>query len=736
MKEMIRDATSRRLFPAVLTGLLIGTTSVFYHISLATLIFSGSLSEFLASGIGLVLFGGAVLGLTAALLSSLPGIIASVQDSPAAIFALVAAAIAVRVSGAGSAQQVYLTVVATLSLASLITGVVFFAMGRLGLSSFIRFVPYPVVGGFLAGTGWLLAAGALRVMTGLPLALSDLPTLIGPALLPHWLPGVAFAFLMLFLSRRYKHPLLMPILLATGLALFYAVLALTGTSMAEASAEGYLLGPFPNRVLWMPLSPALLPSVDWSAVIAQAGKLVSILVLSTIGLLLNASALELAVQKDIDLDRELSVAGIGNVLGALGGSPVGFQTIGTSALSQRMGGGSRLTTLVTALLLGGALIFGASILSFFPKVLLGGLLLSLGLSFLYDWVVASARSLPASDYVLVLLILAIIATVGFLEGVAAGTVIAVLIFVINYSRVEFVKDELTGLTYRSRMERPVEHRRLLEEKGPHILVLRLQGFLFFGTAQSLLNRIRVRLGDADQPAVRFLLLDFHRVSALDSSAVIGFTRLHQLAQAGEIKLVLAELTPTMRERLERGGLIETEGSLLRMFPSLDHAMEWCEGKMLAEDQRSIIRRAASLESRLQEVFQQPGQIERFRSYLEKLDLPAGAQLIHQGDSPDAMYFVDSGRVSAQLELEPGRAIRLSSMGAGTVVGEVGLYLHQERTASVITDMPSVVFRLPATALTQMRERDPDLAAALHEWMVRLLAHRLTDNNRTLEALLS
>jgi len=71
-----------------------------------------------------------------------------------------------------------------------------------------------------------------------------------------------------------------------------------------------------------------------------------------------------------------------------------------------------------------------------------------------------------------------------------------------------------------------------------------------------------------------------------------------------------------------------------------------------------------------------------------------------------------------------------------VVGEVGLYLHQDRTASVITDMPSVVFRLTAKALTQMRERDPDLAAALHEWMVRLLAHRLTDNNRTLEALLS
>jgi len=101
-----------------------------------------------------------------------------------------------------------------------------------------------------------------------------------------------------------------------------------------------------------------------------------------------------------------------------------------------------------------------------------------------------------------------------------------------------------------------------------------------------------------------------------------------------------------------------------------------------------------------------------------------------------MYFVDSGRVSAQLESEPGKLLRLRSMGGGTVVGEVGMYLKQARNASVFTDVPSVVYRLTETSLAEMELKDPDLAANLHHWMVRMLAQRLTDNNLTLEALLS
>ena len=80
-------------------------------------------------------------------------------------------------------------------------------------------------------------------------------------------------------------------------------------------------------------------------------------------------------------------------------------------------------------------------------------------------------------------------------------------------------------------------------------------------------------------------------------------------------------------------------------------------------------------------------------------------------------------------------MRLRSIRGGATVGEMGLYLGNARTASVIASRPSSVYRLSADSLKKMQEQDPEAAALLHEWIARLLAERLTDNNRTIEALM-
>jgi SulP family sulfate permease len=100
-----------------------------------------------------------------------------------------------------------------------------------------------------------------------------------------------------------------------------------------------------------------------------------------------------------------------------------------------------------------------------------------------------------------------------------------------------------------------------------------------------------------------------------------------------------------------------------------------------------------------------------------------------------MYFIEAGLVSAQLELPDGNIIRLSSMRGGTTVGEMGMYLGNTRTASVTADRASIVYRLSKDALKEMEKKDPEVAALLHQWIARLLAERLADNNRTIEALL-
>ena len=161
----------------------------------------------------------------------------------------------------------------------------------------------------------------------------------------------------------------------------------------------------------------------------------------------------------------------------------------------------------------------------------------------------------------VVLIVVVISTVGFLEGVGVGIVATVILFIVNYSRIDVVKNALTGVTYRSKVERPHQHYQALSQAGERIYVLNLQGFIFFGTANALLDRIAARVNDTERPDLRFIVLDFRRVTGLDSSAVLSFTRVKQLAQTNNIVLIFTDLTPEVKRQLVKGGLDEEAGIL-------------------------------------------------------------------------------------------------------------------------------------------------------------------------------
>jgi len=735
INDLKKEFQPNILLPSLTAGLIAAIVTISMEISLAALIFSGDLSQFLAGGIGLMLFGAFVMGIVVALITSLPGTISVPQDTPAAILGLVGAAIAVSMKGA-EPNAIYATVLAAISLTSILSAVFFILLGWFKASGFVRYVPYPVVGGFLAGTGWLLSLGAFGVMTNVNLTFSTLPQIFTPNNLFNWIPGVVFAVTLLLVLRRSNHFLITPGALIIATALFYGYLLIAGISIPEASSRGWLLGPFPSGGLYQPLTPAAFSLVNWGAILQNFDKIATILVLSIISLLLNASALEVVVKQDIDLNRELKAAGWANLIGGLGGSSVGYQTLGMSSLAHRLGAKSRIANIISALICGAALFFGASLISFFPKPVLGGMLLYLGLSFLSDWLVDARKSLPLLDYLLVWVILFIIATVGFLEGIIAGTFIAAILFVISYSRLNVIKNTLDGSIYHSKVDRPKLHRDILHQKGSEIFILSLQGFIFFGTIQNVLERIRARIADTSHGRVGFIILDFHRVTHLDSSAVFGITRLKQVTEANDILMVWTSVTPAIVRKLELGGLHDATDHSFIIKPTLDEGVEWCENKILTKqgmnDLTGFIER---VEHQIKRVFPNLQGIDRLMKYLEKKELREGEILIKQDDTADEMYFVESGLVTIELELPNEKRMRLRSIRGGATVGEIGLYLRNTRTASVIASRNSVVYRLTGQSLKEMQEKDPEIAALFHEWIVRLLAERLVDNNKIIEALM-
>lgn len=722
----------RQLVPSITAGLVTGLIMVVLNVSLATLVFSGEMIPFISRGIGIFIFGAFAMSVVASILGSLPGTIIGPQDGPAALLAVTAGGIVGSLAGAASPETIFSTTLAGIVITSVVTGFILLLIGQFKLGNLVRYIPYPVVGGFLAGTGWLLTRGAFEVMAGETFSLQTLLKLIQSENFILWLPGTIYAVVILVVLRRTSHFLVWPALILGAVAIFYASLFATGTSIDQARSMGLLLESFPSGGLWKPFTPADFTRVDWSSLASQADLLISVPLVSLIALLLNATGLELVARRDVDLNHELRMTGLANLVSGLGGGAAGYHYLGATALAQHMGAKSNLVTVVAGLICGLVLIFGGGFVSFLPVALLSSLLLVLGLSFLIEWVYEAWFKLPRAEYFIVMVSLLVIALTGYLQGVGAGIVIATILFVIKYSRINTVRDSLNGQIYHANVERPAVQREILHKFGRGIHIFRLQGYIFFGTSDKLLNRIRELLESmVDQD--RFIVLDFHRVHGLDSSAVSSFTRMLQLAELHGIHLVLTQVSPDIRQQMVRGGF--KPGQRVQIFPTLDHGMEWCENMLLQKHLASTQFIQAGIKGQLRKTFAKPELVDRLLNYLERMEVEGNVYLFRRGDAPDAMYFVESGRLNVILETEAGEMTRLRNVRGGTVVGDISLYLGQPRTANVVTEQKCVLYRLTTESMKKMESQDSEAASALHEWIARLMAERMADNTSAIEALL-
>lgn len=724
-----QNLTPSIIVPAVTAGMIVGVLQILVQISYATLIFSGPLSSYLGQGIGLALFGSFVLALVMALTSTFPATVAAAQDSPAAILALVSVSISVGISATGNTSAAFATMISAIVLTALLMGVFFFALGYFKLGRFVRYIPLPVIGGFLAGTGWLLVQGGINVMLSSQVTTTGLD-FISPPLLLRWVPGVLLAIVLLLVLRRWTHALVIPGIVLGTILLFYLILTTGGVSIEQARAGNWMLGPFPTGALFQFTTVSALLGADWGVLFRQADKIATILMISGIGVLLNTSGIELASQQDVDLNHELKAVGVANMLTSIGAGLPGFVLFDSTALSYRLGARSRLTGITVAVLFAFALFAGASAFSYFPRPVLGGLLVFSGLTFLQEWLYEAFFNLSHLDYALILLILAVIVGVGFLPGIGVGIFVAMFLFIINYSRITVIKHSLSGTTVRSAVERSPAQREHLREQGNQMFILQLQEFIFFGTGQHLLDCVRERLNNRNAPPLRYLLLDFRRVSGLDASAISSFQRLIQLTRTQQVETIFTEVAPSMQTQLERGKVRN-----IRYFATLDRGIEWCENRILAQTPSPLDAISYTFQAQLVHYLPDPLDRARLQSYLERVELAANSILVRQDEPADALYFIEEGVLSVDITLGDGTSLRIRRIQSGTILGEIGVYLGGMRTATVTALEPTIAYRLTGTALGEMERRDPDLATAIHKWNAVIMAERLANEIRMIEALM-
>ncbi|HYH28010.1 MAG TPA: SulP family inorganic anion transporter, partial [Actinomycetota bacterium] len=719
------------IIPSITSGAVIGVLAVVLGISFSALVYGGRLATHLPRGVALGLVAAAVMLAITALTSGLPQMTTIPQDITAALLAVVAGGVAESIPPRSEAA--FLTVLGAVAVTAALVAVLLAVLGTFRLGDLVRFAPYPVVGGFLAGTGWLLVKGGIGVVTNIPLSLGTLSSYAHGSTLVRALAGLLFAGLILVLARTLRGPFVIPAMIAAGVAAFYAVVLVSGSSIAEVEQAGWLLGPLEGGGGWEPWVLEAVGAADWGVVARQAPSMIAAAVLAALSLLLNLTGIELALGRDLDANRELRTAGAANAGAAVVGGIPGFPALSLSVLMHRMGARSRLAPLVAAAVVLLALVFGVEAVAFLPRIVLGGLIVFLGLSFLVEWVWDARTSLGRAEHGLVLTILLVIATLGFLPGVGVGLLAAMILFVLEYSRTKLVRHVLTGASYRSRVDRASDELAVLDREGEATMVLILEGFLFFGTAHALLDRIRARI--ATEPPLRHLILDLRRVRGADASAVMTIARLGRLAEERGFILVLAGLNGRLERALARVG-VEGDEAAVRVFGDPDRALEWSEDRTLHGAGVDPAPAGRPLNAWLRDDAGRVIPADRIAPYLERHDVSAGTEILSQGAEGDDLYFIESGRVAAELVAPDGERVRIRGIHPGTVVGELGMYLGTRRTASVVAETDAVLHRLTAAALERMQDQEPDLAAAVHRTLARMLAERLSASISTIEALLA
>lgn len=716
-------------FANIISGSLLALVNISVAVSVAALLFAQTDPRLMVPGIAVLLMGTLVTGLGGSLFSDHKAVICSPRNGLVPVFAVMVSSIYISFDSQYSIAA-EATIIAAIMVSTVVVGLFLLLLGRLKLGNLVRYIPYPVTGGFFAGIGYIFIQGGLTVAGG---EQPSFEAVSNSEFIQLVTPAVALALCLIMGKMFRDNALSVPaILFAAGL-IFYAVLFLNEIGLDEAAANGQLPAIESTGSLIPVFNWDYVQEIRWMVIMEQADSIVVVALLCSVMLLLDVSGIELLAQKDLNPDHELQVMGYTNVVnGALGGFP-GVHDVSDTALVETLGGKGRLTGFIYSTLMVAAILAGAEFMKIVPTFLLGGLLIYVGLEFLIDWVWKARDELPLSDYVVVILILIVIILSDILKGVTFGFFVAIILFVVNYSKLSVIKIETNGSDHASNVDRDLETRELLNKEGNRVLILVLQGFIFFGTADKLITSIRNRIKDPEAYKVDFLVLDFHHVSQLDTSAIITFSKLAQLSDREGFHIVISGADDgSLKQLVKHGFFTFGDQEWERVYKGqLDTAVDWCERSILADLKIDTGEHKLALADVLGRIAYEESDVKLLSDFFVTENRKAGEYLFNEGDKGESLYFVGSGSVLVVLKALNQKERILRKYKSGAILGEMAIYTGENRTASVRIEEDAQLFRLDKEKLEEMSRKFPASTAALHTYIVRVLAERLGRANRNL-----
>lgn len=675
-------------------------------VALVALVYAGPLIDGRPRATASILVAAGLGAVWLALRSRIVPLVAVPQDAPAVVLvAMVASALGRNPElGVGSADWVMVL----LALATLLSGILMWVLGRFGLGEAVRYLPTIVVNAFVAGTGWLLAKGGFDVMLRSNLGLDDLGRLVEASDVGRWLPGALLALVVVGSgeTRRLPEATTSAVVVLSAI-IFYLVVVAT-SSVGSIEDGGWLVGPFDQVARPAVVSPDMLRDFPLAEIMGSRGDALTLLVITVVALLLNLSALESTRGQRVDTSHELRQAGIANMaLSPAGTIPI-FHALGDSLLAEQLGVRRRVTTAGAGLVLVAFGLVGASAVGYIPVFIAGGLLIAVGVKLLIGWLRFLLGPIGWIDRMLTAAILIIIATVGILEGVVIGLVLACALFVFRYSRVDPIRRHSDLSVTRSRLERTQEQAGTLLAAAEEANVFELQGFLFFGSTTRLVDTVLASTLEAEGTTTT-VVFDLRFVTGVEPGTAAVMATLFDELDAAGVDVMISGPDPSK--------IVAFAGNAEHpTYPKLESAVAAAEDLVLS---RSV---ASTTGTHHDNGIDQPGERPWLDSFLQS-DHEPGALLIAQGDPGDTMLFLLSGTCNAYSNSISGERHRVRQFTAPSWIGEIGFLRATPRSADIVAETAVTTAVIDRAGFSRLRAEDPALAADLLNDIATVAADR-------------
>ncbi|KAL1742153.1 sulfate transporter family-domain-containing protein [Schizophyllum fasciatum] len=681
----------------------------------------------------------------------------------------------------GNERAIAATTLAAYALSSILTGLSFLLLGFFQLGNVMGFFPRHILVGCIGGIGVFLIITGLCVSTGLEdtdftYTLDTLKFFLfsGRNLLMWALPfGLAAVLRLVTTFATFSEragQLIFPGYFVLIPAIFYVVVLSAKLDLGELRDAGWLFDVGGGEGKWYTFYEFFdFRQIRWDALWATLPTQFALLFFNILHPPLNVPALAVSLNEDVDTNKELTAHGYSNVLAGLLGVPPNYLVYVNTLLFYRVGG----TTRISGLLLAGAtlllLFVGTGPIAYLPIMEVGALIFVLGIDLVKEALWDTRHRTSRTEYITIVSIMICMTVWDFVVGVLFGIVVSCFFFVVQNSQRRSIRSVHTGETVMSTVRRPSSQRAYIREVSKQTAIMRLQGFLFFGTITYVEETIKQLLDGQkwQRSPIRFLILDFGLVAGVDMSAAEAFVRIQRMLGARGVTLVLCGLavdSPVGRA-LESVELFNSAG--VEVFSTFNDALEWTEnmylrtwfrsqkaetsalmlpgrqdgdivavehlgsmvgspryshiqdvGNRILSAEHQIATDASSAQGEpldtLVKAFSSyskldPKRLQPITHYLERMRLPMGHVLWQQDDEPDGLYIIESGILRAIYHFsDPTRSIE-ESMVPGTLAGELSALSGLPRNATTVVEQPAVVWRLSIESMRRMEKEHPELA---------------------------